>query len=220
MARPAARALLGGPRAPSAAMPPPSAASDCALLGVSHTATPDEIRRAFRRRALALHPDRNASAEAADEFRRLREAYDRLRGPGAQQRREIERVTADLLAAAQEAQRRRAGFGLPRAPWQRVRVPLAATLRDRLRRRYSPATWAVEAHAGGLDDLRWDVRVGWADVEGVAADERTVSLTLTPAARQRVAAEAPGALHGATYVLPTPDPARLATIVRRRAGCD
>ena len=200
--------------------------SDHDLLGVRPGAGAEELRRAFRRRAFELHPDRNPSPRAAEAFLVMREAYDRLAAhtggvpaddgsPDA-----IDQVAADLIAAAEEALRRRAGVGLEKAPWQRLRVPLAATLRDRIRRSYSAATWAAEAHAGGLDDLRWDVRIGWAEVAEVAAGGHQVALTLTPDALSRVAAEAPLAVAGAAYVLPTHEPERLAAIIRRRAGCE
>lgn len=202
-------------------MSPLTAVSDRSLLGLPETATADEIRQAFRRRAKELHPDRNPSPEAAEAFHEVREAYERLVGqPAALEQREIERVAADLIAAAGEAQRRRSGIGLQRAPWQRVRVALAPTLFDRLRRGYAAGAWAVEAHAGGLDDLRWDLRLGWADVSAVDAGEAHVALTLTPEAHARVAAAAPRAVADGRYRLPTPDAARLATIVRRRAGCE
>jgi len=45
------------------------------ILGVSHTATNDEIQSAFRRRAKKLHPDRNPDSEATEQFQRLSEAY-------------------------------------------------------------------------------------------------------------------------------------------------
>lgn len=51
-----------------------------ALLGVSPTATEDEIRRAYRQLATALHPDkvRNAAQhdEASELFTRIQEAYE------------------------------------------------------------------------------------------------------------------------------------------------
>jgi|GEM_PF-3984344 len=200
--------------------------SDHELLGVRPGAGAEELRRAFRRRAFELHPDRNPSPRAAEAFLAMREAYERLAArtggvpadDGAPDA--IDRVAADLIAAAEEAQRRRAGVGLDKAPWQRLRVPLAATLRDRIRRNYSAATWAAEAHAGGLDDLRWDVRIGWAEIAGVAVRPNEVALTLTPDALRRAGGEAPLAVGNAAYVLPTRDPDRLAAIIRRRAGCE
>jgi len=48
-----------------------------AELGVSETATHDEVRRAFRRRARETHPDhRPDDPHAAQRFARLRQAYD------------------------------------------------------------------------------------------------------------------------------------------------
>jgi hypothetical protein len=44
-------------------------------LGVSRTATPEEIRAAFRRLARLHHPDVNPSPTATEDFLRLAEAY-------------------------------------------------------------------------------------------------------------------------------------------------
>jgi hypothetical protein len=43
------------------------------ILGISQGASPQEIKRAYRERALEVHPDRGGSAEA---FRNLQRAYD------------------------------------------------------------------------------------------------------------------------------------------------
>ena len=49
------------------------------LLGVAKTATPDEIRSAFRKAALKYHPDRNpGDKEAEKKFKDISEAYDAL----------------------------------------------------------------------------------------------------------------------------------------------
>jgi molecular chaperone DnaJ len=48
------------------------------VLGVSRNAVQDEIRRAFRKLAFELHPDRNKSDDAADKFKELNEAYEVL----------------------------------------------------------------------------------------------------------------------------------------------
>ncbi len=47
-------------------------------LGVSREATPDEIKRAYRRKARQLHPDVNPGAEAEEQFKRVSQAYDVL----------------------------------------------------------------------------------------------------------------------------------------------
>ncbi|PFH32266.1 DnaJ domain-containing protein [Besnoitia besnoiti] len=53
------------------------------LLKVERTSSLDEIRKAFRRQALLLHPDKNADRveEATREFQQLQEAYECLSDP-------------------------------------------------------------------------------------------------------------------------------------------
>ena len=48
------------------------------ILGLAASATLAEIRQAYRRKAAALHPDRNPDPEAAARFRRVQQAYDLL----------------------------------------------------------------------------------------------------------------------------------------------
>ena len=48
------------------------------VLGVGRDASQDEIRRAYRQKAREYHPDVNASPDAADRFREVKEAYDVL----------------------------------------------------------------------------------------------------------------------------------------------
>lgn len=48
------------------------------LLGVRQGASDDEIRKAYRRRAMEYHPDRNRSEGAHEMFIRVTEAYDYL----------------------------------------------------------------------------------------------------------------------------------------------
>jgi DnaJ-class molecular chaperone len=54
-----------------------------ALLGVSPTASMDEIKKAFRIKAAEFHPDRNTSELAPVKFREIREAYEVLGDPEA-----------------------------------------------------------------------------------------------------------------------------------------
>ena len=48
------------------------------ILGVKPGASAAEIKRAYRRQAMRWHPDRNAAPEAHDQFKRIREAFERL----------------------------------------------------------------------------------------------------------------------------------------------
>ncbi len=55
------------------------------LLGLTLAASEEEIRRAFRRKAKSVHPDVSDAPDAAEEFKRLKDAHDllieRLRNP-------------------------------------------------------------------------------------------------------------------------------------------
>ncbi len=48
------------------------------ILGVSHSATPDEIRKAYRRLARQYHPDVNHESDAEERFKEIAAAYDVL----------------------------------------------------------------------------------------------------------------------------------------------
>lgn len=48
------------------------------VLGVSKTASLDDIKRAFRKLAMQWHPDRNKSPEAESKFKEINEAYQVL----------------------------------------------------------------------------------------------------------------------------------------------
>jgi len=52
-----------------------------ATLGVSRSATQEEIRQAFRQMSRRFHPDVNASSTAAAEFRYVAEAHEVLGDP-------------------------------------------------------------------------------------------------------------------------------------------
>lgn len=59
------------------------------VLGVERTATPEEIKRAYRKLARELHPDVNPSAEASERFKEVTHAYDVLSDPRERQQYDL-----------------------------------------------------------------------------------------------------------------------------------
>ena len=66
-------------------------------LGVSRNADIAEIRQAFREKARFWHPDKNASPEAAEQFRLVRVSFEALTSEGS---------TGPATSSTQEAARR------------------------------------------------------------------------------------------------------------------
>jgi molecular chaperone DnaJ len=48
------------------------------VLGVSRTASADELKKAYRKLAMQYHPDRNPAPEAAEQFKEINRAYEVL----------------------------------------------------------------------------------------------------------------------------------------------
>ena len=51
------------------------------ILGAARDATPEDLKKAFRKQALQYHPDRNKAADASDRFKEVNEAYQVLSDP-------------------------------------------------------------------------------------------------------------------------------------------
>jgi molecular chaperone DnaJ len=55
------------------------------VLGISKSATADDIKRAFRKKAMEFHPDRNKAPDAEAKFKEVNEAYETLSDPQKRQ---------------------------------------------------------------------------------------------------------------------------------------
>ncbi len=73
-------------------------------LGVNPDATDAEIKKAYRRLAHKFHPDRNSAPDAAEQFRRVREAYEALMS-GRKPRQTKAKKAADEAAKTAQTER-------------------------------------------------------------------------------------------------------------------
>lgn len=55
------------------------------VLGISKSATGDEIKKAYRKLAVQFHPDKNKSKEAEEKFKEINQAYEVLSNPAKRQ---------------------------------------------------------------------------------------------------------------------------------------
>lgn len=75
------------------------------ILGVAASATPADIKQAFRRKAALYHPDRNPAPDAAARFREVQQAYellsddDRRRAHDQKRRRHLLEDPAEVAGA-------------------------------------------------------------------------------------------------------------------------
>nr|GAT55097.1 predicted protein [Mycena chlorophos] len=80
------------------------------VLGLLPQANPDQIRRAYKARALETHPDKDKSSDASDAFQRVQQAFEVLRDPAKRRAYDLQHgfaVERPPPDHASEAQRRR-----------------------------------------------------------------------------------------------------------------
>lgn len=65
------------------------------VLGVPRSASQEEIKKAYRKKAREFHPDGNSADNATEQFHRIREAYGIL--SDAEKRREYDHTWSSSL---------------------------------------------------------------------------------------------------------------------------
>ena len=70
------------------------------VLGVSKSASMEDIKKAFRKLAFQYHPDRNKSSDTAEKFKEISEAYAVLSGKAKSNQSDLlnEEDTIDKIA--------------------------------------------------------------------------------------------------------------------------
>ena len=111
------------------------------VLGVEKKATPDEIKKAYRKLARQYHPDRNpGDAKAEERFKEISEAYDVL--CDAEKRKKYDRGGSMFSggSAGRARRRPRRVLGHPVRPVRLRDRAASAVRRGRSRRRRRAAT--------------------------------------------------------------------------------
>jgi len=140
-----------------------------AILGVTRSATADEIKAAYRRLARRFHPDTSEEPDSEDRFKEITLAYQVLRDAERRVRYDLEAMERELEATEREFNAEAAGAAvnngdslapdptqsLPREAWERnvrdKKTPRGAGLFERFTRRRSDRGGANGDRARGDD---------------------------------------------------------------------
>ena len=143
------------------------------ILGVSKTATQQDIQKKYRKLARKYHPDVNKDAAAEVKFKEIGEAYDVLKDP--EKRAKYDRYGAAWQAAG-AGQRTAPGFDGVRFEFGGAGAQHGETFFDILEHMFGEST----PHAGGFGRFQ-SGRSGWSS-RGEDLEAR-LSLSLEDAAR-------------------------------------
>ena len=179
------------------------------LLGVSRSASQDEIQRAYRKLARAHHPDVNKDPAAEERFKEIAEAYDVLSDPDT--RRRYDSFGPDFRRVPEGVDeqtwaRARAGAGVGRGGARAGGTRGAPTGADGERVWYSSGTgddFDFDDLLGGLFSRRG--RRGWGGPVPGADQEAEVELTVDEAyrgGRRSVTISGPDGSRNITVTIP------------------
>ncbi|MCC6429043.1 MAG: DnaJ domain-containing protein [Phycisphaerales bacterium] len=87
------------------------------VLGLSRSATPDEIRKAYRKLAREKHPDVNKATDAQKQFTEIQHAYDIL---SDEQKRKMYDQYGEAYISGARGEAASAGRGGPHVRWSNV----------------------------------------------------------------------------------------------------
>lgn len=77
-----------------------------AVLEISHSASAEEIKRAYRKLVRDCHPDTNKSAESLERFRLIQTAYDTLSHPERKKTYDVRYGAQEAISTYQEQQKK------------------------------------------------------------------------------------------------------------------
>lgn len=80
------------------------------VLGLSKDATQDQIKKAYRQKAKAYHPDVNKDADAQDRMKAVNIAYDILSDPNKKQQYDYTRQNPHMHQSFNQQQQAHYGF--------------------------------------------------------------------------------------------------------------